>query len=81
MFVKGFNLGIDFTGGTIIELRFDKAASITDVREVMKGYNLDNSMIQLSGDESSATEARDVMIRTVDLEENERKAIMASLKE
>ena len=81
MFVKGFNFGIDFTGGTIIELRFEKAASIAEVREVMKGYNLDNSMIQLSGDASDATEARDVMIRTVDLEENDRKAIMASLKD
>ena len=81
MFVKGFNFGIDFTGGTIIELRFEKAASIAEVREVMKGYNLDNSMIQLSGDASDATEARDVMIRTIDLEENDRKAIMASLKE
>ena len=38
-------------------------------------------MIQLSGDASNATEARDVMIRTVDLEENDRKAVMASLKE
>ena len=81
MFIKGFNFGIDFTGGTIIELRFDEPVSITGVRDVMKGYDLDNSMIQLSGDESSATEARDVMIRTTDLEENERKAIMASLKE
>ena len=81
MFVKGFNFGIDFTGGTIIELRFDKAASITEVREVMKGYKLDNSTIQLSGDASDSKEARDVMIRTVDLEENDRKAIMASLRE
>ena len=81
MFTKGFNFGIDFTGGTIIELRFEKAASIAEVREVMKGYNLDNSMIQLSGDASDATEALDVMIRTVDLEENDRKAIMASLKD
>ena len=81
MFVKGFNFGIDFTGGTIIELRFDDKVAITQVREVMKGYSLDNSMIQLSGDASDAKEARDVMIRTVDLEENDRKAIMASLKE
>ena len=81
MVVKGFNFGIDFTGGTIIELRFDDKVGIGQVREVMKGYNLDNSMIQLSGDESSATEARDVMIRTVDLEENDRKAIMTSLKD
>ena len=81
MFVKGFNFGIDFTGGTLIELRFDEKVSIGAVREVMKGYDLDNSMIQLSGDASNATEARDVMIRTVDLEENDRKAVMASLKE
>ena len=81
MFVKGFNFGIDFTGGTIIELRFDDKVAITQVREVMKGYSLDNSMIQLSGDSSDAKEARDVMIRTIDLEESDRKAIMASLKE
>ena len=81
MVVKGFNFGIDFTGGTIIELRFDDKVAITQVREVMKGYSLDNSMIQLSGDASDAKEARDVMIRTIDLEENDRKAIMASLKE
>lgn len=81
MFVKGFNFGIDFTGGTIIELRFDDKVAITQVREVMKGYSLDNSMIQLSGDASDAKEARDVMIRTIDIEENDRKAIMASLKE
>ncbi len=81
MFVKGFNFGIDFTGGTIIELRFDEKVAITQVRDVMKEYNLDNSMIQLSGDASDAVEARDVMIRTVDLEENDRKAIMATLQE
>lgn len=81
MFVRGFNFGIDFTGGTLIELRFDEKVSIGAVREVMKGYDLDNSMIQLSGDASDATEARDVMIRTVDLEESDRKAVMASLKE
>ena len=81
MFVKGFNFGIDFTGGTIIELRYDAPVSITGVRDVMKGYGLDNSMIQLSGDASDATEARDVMIRTTDIEEDDRKAVMASLKE
>lgn len=81
MFIKGFNFGIDFTGGTIIELRFDAPVGIQNVREVMKGYGLDNSTIQLSGEAASVTEARDVMIRTVDLEEAERKAVMASLKD
>ncbi|MDX8401287.1 MAG: protein translocase subunit SecF, partial [Mariprofundaceae bacterium] len=26
--VKGLNFGIDFTGGTLVEVRFDKAQSI-----------------------------------------------------
>ena len=81
MFTRGFNFGIDFTGGTIIDLRFDKEVAITEVRDVLKEYKLDNSTIQLSGDTSSATAAKDVMIRTGDLEENERKAVMASLKD
>lgn len=81
MVTKGFNFGIDFTGGTIMEMRFDKPVAISAVRDVMHEYKLDNSQIQLSGESSSAVEARDVMIRTVDLEENERKTIMASLKE
>ncbi len=81
MFVKGFNFGIDFTGGTIMEMRFEEPVNINQVREVMKSYHLDNSTIQLSGNTASAVEARDVMIRTVDLEETDRKAIMATLKE
>lgn len=81
MVTKGFNFGIDFTGGTIIEMRFDKPVGIQSVREVMAQYKLDNAQIQLSGESSSALEARDVMIRTVDLEESERKAVMASMKE
>lgn len=81
MFIKGFNFGIDFTGGTIIELRFEAPVGIQNVREVMKAYGLDNSTIQLSGSAANVTEARGVMIRTVDLEEAERKAIMASLKD
>jgi preprotein translocase subunit SecF len=81
MFTRGFNLGIDFTGGTIIDLRFDKPVSIMDVRDVLKTYKLDNSPIQLAGEDSSAAVSQNVMIRTVDLEENDRKAVMASLKD
>ena len=81
MFLKGFNFGIDFTGGTIIELRFDAPVGIQNVREVMKAYDLDNSTIQLSGEAADVTEARDVMIRTVDIDETERKAVMASLRD
>ena len=79
MVTRGFNMGIDFTGGTIMDLRFEKAVNINDVRAVLNEYNLSNSTIQLSGESSSSTESENVMIRTVDLVEQERKEVMAGL--
>ncbi|NJE29161.1 protein translocase subunit SecF [Megamonas funiformis] len=79
MVTRGFNMGIDFTGGTIMDLRFEKAVNINDVRAVLNEYNLSNSTIQLSGESSSSIESENVMIRTVDLEEQERKEVMAGL--
>ena len=81
MFTKGFNFGIDFTGGTIIEMEFQQEVTLPQVRDVLREYNLDNATIQLSGDVSNVEASKDVMIRTMDLDENERKAVMASLKD
>ncbi len=81
MFTRGFNFGIDFTGGTIVEMHFAKEVTLTEVRDVLKNYELDNAVIQLSGDASNVESSQDVMIRTMDLEESQRKEIMASLKD
>ena len=80
MVANGFNFGIDFTGGTIIDIKFNEPVSIADVRGSLKAYNLDGSTIQLAGENSDITEGESVMIRTVDLSENDRKEVMASLK-
>ena len=80
MFTRGFNFGIDFTGGTIIDLKFEQPVSIIQVRDSLKPHGLDGSTIQLSGETSNVETSTDVMIRTVDLEENDRKAVMASIR-
>ncbi|MBR6267792.1 MAG: protein translocase subunit SecF [Selenomonadaceae bacterium] len=80
MATRGFNFGIDFTGGTIIDLKFDQPVTIVQVRDSLRQYGLDGSVIQLSGEDSGVEASQDVMIRTIDLEENDRKAVMASLK-
>ena len=79
MGVRGFNFGIDFTGGTIMDLRFEQPVPLSDVRSSLAKYDLDGSTIQLSGEESGIESSENVMIRTVDLEENQRKEVMASL--
>ena len=81
MFVRGFNFGIDFTGGTIIALKFAQPVTIAEVRTSLAKYGLDGSTIQLSGAQSDVTSSEDVMIRTTDLEEEQRKEVMATLKQ
>ena len=81
MAVRGFNFGIDFTGGTIIDLRFNQPVTIAEVRQSLVPFGLEGSTIQLSGAESGVTSGENVMIRTTDLEEEDRKAVMASITE
>lgn len=78
MFIFKFNLGIDFTGGSIVEVEFTNAVQVSQVRENLKQFGLENAVIQLSG-ESTLTEGRDVIIRTRNLDANESKAIVESL--
>ena len=54
MLMKGFNLGIDFTGGSIMDLSFDKPVQVAQVRDVLKTHDLGNSIIQLESNDSNA---------------------------
>ncbi len=45
-FIKGVSYGIDFTGGTLIELRFNKPIPITDLRHFFSGMGDDKAVIQ-----------------------------------
>ncbi len=79
MCVRGFNFGIDFTGGTIMDLRFEQPVTLQEVRSSLAKYDLDGSTIQFAGAEAGIDASENVMIRTIDLEENQRKEVMASL--
>ena len=80
MATRGFNFGIDFTGGTIMDLKFSQPVEVSAVRDALRPFGLDNATIQLSGDSSDVSSSTDVMIRTVDLEENQRKDVMVAIR-
>jgi len=42
----GFNLGIDFLGGSLIEVKFDRDTSAAEIRDVMSDLGYDNVIIQ-----------------------------------
>ena len=80
MLIKGFNLGIDFTGGSIMDLSFDKPVQVAQVRDVLKNHDLGNSIIQLESNDSNAKEAQGVLIRTGVINDEKRRAVMDDLK-
>ncbi len=46
--IRGFNLGIDFTGGTLVQVQFEKETTTGEIRNALASVNLQNSVIQKS---------------------------------
>lgn len=55
--VRGLNLGLDFTGGTLVEVGYPEAVELTKVREVLAEDGYDDAVVQTFGT------ARDILIR------------------
>lgn len=56
-FTKGLNWGLDFTGGTYLEVEFQNAADLAAVRTQLKAAGFDDAVVQRFGT------ARDISIR------------------
>ena len=54
---KGLNLGVDFTGGTVMEVRYAKAAEIQNIREHLATHGYPETSVQNFG------ASQDVLIR------------------
>ncbi len=54
---KGLNLGVDFTGGTVMEIGYKQAADLNKVRTVLGGLGMPDASVQNFGT------SRDVLIR------------------
>lgn len=79
MIFKGFNLGIDFTGGSIMDLKFNKAVTVSEVRGVLKEHKLGNAIIQLENADGG-TSAEGVLIRTGVIDDEQRRVVMDDLQ-
>ncbi len=55
--IQGFNFGLDFTGGTLIELGYKEPVELNEVRGAMEGAGFGGATVQNFGS------ARDVLIR------------------
>ena len=53
---KGLNLGVDFTGGTIMEVSYPEGANIEEIRKTLSSIDLTDTQVQNFGT------AKDVLI-------------------
>ncbi|TDY60218.1 preprotein translocase subunit SecF [Aminivibrio pyruvatiphilus] len=73
IFVKGLNLGIDFTGGNVVQVEFTQPTAIEDIRQVLASVGQGGSVIQSYSD-------RGVIIRISANEEEARRQTVESLR-
>lgn len=66
MVVQGFNYGIDFAGGTVIQVKFMQNVKADDVRSALKTIGLENERIQSVGQPAD----NEFLIRTVKSEDS-----------
>jgi preprotein translocase subunit SecF len=75
LLVWGINFGIDFTGGTLLDVRLGREASIDEVRAVLAAFGQAGAVIQQSPDRP-----RQVLIRTEHLDESQTARVMEALR-
>ncbi|KAA3621123.1 MAG: protein translocase subunit SecF [Proteobacteria bacterium] len=54
---RGLSFGIDFTGGTLVELRYDRSVDIQEVRDALSDEGIDEAVVQYFGT------SQDIMVR------------------
>jgi preprotein translocase subunit SecF len=71
---RGINLGIDFTGGTLLDVRLGQDAPLGEIRATLESFGLAEAIIQKSPDVP-----RQVLIRTSPLDEPTTARVTAAL--
>lgn len=72
MAMRGLNLGIDFTGGTIVEVGYSESVGLEPVREALASNGFDDAIAQHFGT------SKDVLIRLPVTDEDEDKAELST---
>lgn len=72
MAAKGFNAGIDFKGGSIMEVSYDKRPDVETLTKALEKAGFEGSRVQMAGD-------NDVMVKTRALSEADRQKLSQTL--
>lgn len=71
-FVRGFNYGIDFLGGNLMEVKFKQDVTISELRKAMEDIGYGKSILQ-------STASDQYIIRTIPIDVKEKNKILDNL--
>lgn len=74
--IKGLNYGIDFTGGTLIQIDIGEFISVNEIRDIIDGYDREASILHAGKDKNEV-----IIKSTLDLTNDEIKTIINSFTE
>jgi len=74
--LRGLNLGVEFTGGSLLDLTFERPVGTREVRRMLEEFGLGGAIIQ-----RDVREPRRVFVRVPPLDGEERKRLMTALQE
>ena len=74
MLVRGFNFGVEFTGGRVVEFSTSQDVSVSDARAAVEEAGFPTAVVQ-------QTDGENISVRTTDVSEQEVEQIRSSLAE
>ncbi len=77
----GFNLGIDFRGGSLLEVEFERNVDVSEIREIMNELGYSNVILQRVETDLTQSESNRFIIRTTPISTEEKNEILDSLNE
>ena len=79
IFTKGLNYGIDFSGGNLIQVKYEKPVSLTNLNDILD--EAAKNIPQLSGNSRKVqiSEGTTVILRTQELTENQKNEVLEDL--
>lgn len=73
LLTKGLNLSVDFTGGLVLQVKFDSAVNVADIRKSLSNIGQGQAIIQ-------SYDKNDVLIRFQAQDESVRRTVLETLR-
>lgn len=81
LFSKGLNYGIDFTGGNLFQLKYEKTIALTDINSYLDKLAVENPQLSPNARKVQISEDNTVIIRTQEMNETVKDKFVEDMKQ